>query len=286
MAKILAVDLDGTLFYPNQVRRCIPKKNVKFLRNWIDAGNKVVLVTSRSYEFTKKLEDEIGRSVDMICCTSCQVYIGGELVRDVSMKNETIKTILDDIKEKYKPLCYLVTTKKYPCIITDHSVIGGFLKFVYGIWRAFQHKRKEPYIISNEAYEDELVNGEVYKVMIFFGLNRRKKKFTKVLNKELREKYPELEFSWTAPVNEITPLECSKASGIEFYMNTLGINKEDIYVVGDSGNDITMFTKFHENSYCMKHAYTSVRKYAKHTISRVHKLDKLVLKGEKSNESN
>ena len=59
MAKLLAIDLDGTLFYPRRVRKCICKKNVIFLRKWIDAGNKLVLVTSRSTQFTAKLKDEI-----------------------------------------------------------------------------------------------------------------------------------------------------------------------------------------------------------------------------------
>ena len=66
MAKLLAIDLDGTLFYPKNIRRCICKKNVKFLRRWIDAGNKVVLVTSRSTQFTERLKDEIKRPVDFI----------------------------------------------------------------------------------------------------------------------------------------------------------------------------------------------------------------------------
>ena len=64
MAKLLAIDLDGTLFYPKRIRKCICKKNVEFLRKWIDEGNKLVLVTSRSTQFTAKLKDEIQRPVD------------------------------------------------------------------------------------------------------------------------------------------------------------------------------------------------------------------------------
>ena len=66
MGKLLAIDLDGTLFYPKRATRCICKKNVKFLRKWIDEGNKVVLVTSRSTQFTEKLKDEIKRGVQTI----------------------------------------------------------------------------------------------------------------------------------------------------------------------------------------------------------------------------
>ena len=74
MSKLLAVDLDGTLFYPKQVTHRISKKNVAFLRKWIDAGNKVVLVSSRSNDFTNKLDKEIKRPV----CNDCGNPIMGE----------------------------------------------------------------------------------------------------------------------------------------------------------------------------------------------------------------
>ena len=49
MSKVLAVDLDGTLFYPRKLKRCISLKNVHFLRRWIDEGNRLLVVTSRSH---------------------------------------------------------------------------------------------------------------------------------------------------------------------------------------------------------------------------------------------
>ena len=73
MCKVLACDLDGTLFYPRGIKRCISRKNVKFLRKWIDLGNKVVLITSRSYEFVQRLKKEIDRSFDVMTCTSAQI---------------------------------------------------------------------------------------------------------------------------------------------------------------------------------------------------------------------
>ena len=116
--------------------------------------------------------------------------------------------------------------------------------------------------------------------MIFYGLKKNKSKISKEINKELRDKYNDIEVSWTAQVNEITPLHCSKSEGLKKYCEIMNIDKDNVYVVGDSGNDISMFNDFHEHSFCMKHSYPSVKKYASHIISRVYKLDKIVLKGE------
>ena len=279
--KLLATDLDGTLFYPKQVNRCVPKKNAKFLQEWIDNGNKLVLITSRGYDFTKKLKEEIDRPVDFINCTSSQIYINDELVRNEVMDNKALGEIIEYLNETIQPIAYLMTTKKHELIIRQNKPLGKFIQWVYHMWHFFQFAYREPYILDNDVFDEELKNGQCYKVMVFYGFGKSKKKLSKQINKVLREKYPNIESSWTSIVNELTPVNCNKGAGLEFYTDYLNIDKDDVYVVGDSGNDITMFNKFHEHSYCMNHAYPSVKKYAKYTISRIYKLRKLVLKGEK-----
>ena len=75
---------------------------------------------------------------------------------------------------------------------------------------------------------------------------------------------------------EFTPTNCSKAEGLKYYANYHKINAEDIFVVGDSGNDISMFTEFHENSFCMAQAPLSVSKYAKNQIRNFWELEKFI----------
>lgn len=281
MAKLLATDLDGTLFYPRQTRRCISKKNQKFLRKWIDAGNRAVLVTSRSLDFLDRLKDELERPVDFLACSSSQVMSDGKLLRESYIPNETLKSILKKIDDRYHPLGYMMTTKDYSLIIKKSRKVNFLFMLLYKLYWIFQFKYREKYEMSNELFDKELNDGKVFKIMVIFGLGKSKKTLSKEINKELRENFPNIEASWSEQVIELTPKGCSKGEGLEYYCNTLNIDPKDVYVVGDSGNDIAMFTKFHENSYCMKHAFTSVRKYAKHTISRVYKLDKIVLEGEK-----
>lgn len=286
MSKLLAVDLDGTLFYPKKMTRCISKKNVKFLQHWIDAGNRVVLISSRSYAFVSKLQDEIGRNVDFMSGTSSQIVADGKLVKDICIPKEHLKEVLNNIEEKYQPLAFMASGKEGGQIIKSLQKVNKFLLVWYKFWWIFQFKYREPIVIDNNAFDDFVENKEVSKVMIFYGLRKNKAKISKEINKDLRDKYNEIEFSWTAQVNELTPLDCNKSSGLKEYCRLMNIDKSDVYVVGDSGNDISMFNDFHEHSYCMKHSYPSVKKYASHIISRVYKLDKLVLKGELQNETN
>lgn len=287
MAKILATDLDGTLFYPKQKKKCIPAKNIKFLQRWIDDGNKVVLCTSRSQQFVKRLEKEIERPFDLMTCNTAHIVADGKVIKDQSVPGDDLRKILNIIDKKYRPIAYLMTTKNYPCIIKNNRAIGKMLMFFYHLWYLKQGMYREPYVLSNKLFREELATGEIYKVMVFFGFGHNKKKFTKDLNKILFKEFPDLEFSWIGNVNEITPKGCNKGKGLEFYCQYQHIDPNDVYVIGDSGNDISMFNAFKDNSFVMSHASKVVKKYAKYEVNNVHGLEKFLLpKEKKTNESN
>ena len=280
MAKLLAIDLDGTLFYPKRIKRCICKKNTKFLRDWIDAGNKVVLVTSRSKQFTDRLKDEIKRPVDFITCCSSQIIADDKVIFDKAMPNNKLRKILNRIETDYEPIALLMTSENHPCIIKYSRKVAKIYVLFYRLWWIFQFAYREPFIVDDDVFEKELSSAKIYKIMTFIGLRKNKAAISKQTNKELREEYPEIESSWTQQVNELTPRGCNKGNGVERYCQLMGIDSNDVYVVGDSGNDITMFNKYYEHSYCMKRGHPSARKYAKHIITRVYKLRKLLLRGE------
>lgn len=282
MAKLLATDLDGTLMYPKKFSRCIPKKNVKFLRKWVDSGNKLVLITSRGPAYMERLKKEIDRDFDYITYTSSYIVANGEVIRDKSIPYKTAKRLLDKIYERFHPNAYLMDAKGYPTAIRNNNGVPMFLVYLYKVYWWFQGKRREPWIYGNKEFDEILSKANVYKVMIFNGLRKKANSImSKEINKGIREEFPEIECSWSSVINEITPRNCNKGAGLTFYCDFLKIKPEDVIVVGDSGNDISMFNLFHENSYCMAKASPSVKKYAAHTISRVYKLDKLVLeKGE------
>ena len=279
MSKLLASDLDGTMFYPKRLFRCIPRRNVKFLREWIDSGNKVVFVTSRSHSFTKRLEKEIERPVDYINCASCQIYHNDKCIRNNHLDNKSIVKIVGEIQEKYKPLGILITTKNYPVILKKCVKGKILLGLFYKLYWFFQLKYREEYIMDNKIFDEELAHGDVYKVMLFFGLGKNKRKISIEINEKLVQDYPEIETSWVSFIIDITPKDCNKGFGLDYYVKSTGVDPHEVYVVGDSGNDIVMFDEFYEHSYCMKHSYPSVKKHAKYSISRVFKLNH-VLKGE------
>ena len=217
MAKLLAIDLDGTLFYPKNIKRCIPRKNVKFLRRWIDVGNKLVLVTSRSTQFIEKLKDEIKRPVDFVTCCSSQIIADNKLIYDKAMPNREIKEIVETIEKAYEPIALLMTTDNHPCIIKTSRKVSFIFRWFYKIWWWFQFAYREPFVADDELFVKELETARIFKIMIFIGLKKKKAQIAKELNKEFRQKFPEIESSWTVQVNELTPEGCNKGNGVEGY---------------------------------------------------------------------
>ena len=282
MAKVLAIDLDGTLFYPKGRKRLVSKKNTNFLRKFIDAGNKVVLVSSRGEQIILSVINEIQRPIDYISYTGAKIVIDGKPVKDIAMENIKLKEILDNIYYQYSPIAYILSCEHQPLNLAVYVKAGKIIEFLYKFWYklAFGIYR-EDFIVDKNKFKENLKNGRVYSVKAFFGLGKKANKANKELNKIIREKYPDIESSWMGIALEFAPKECTKGDSVKVYVNYINADYNDVYVIGDSGNDISMFNAFYDHSFVMSHAYPSVKKYAKNKVSRVYKMDKYLFERRK-----
>ena len=275
MPKVLALDLDGTLFYPKKRIKMIPKKNIDFIRRFIDEGNKVVLCSGRNLPYALKVQEKLQRNIDVIGCNSSFIYSNGKIVKASAMDGKKIGVIVKEFIEKYGIKIWLLMSKNQSLVIAgDMSRLARWLYtiiyFSHGIYA-------EKYIISNDVFDEELKNGEIYKLMMFFGLGKKAKNRACEANKFIREKYQDIiEASWTDNFIELTAANVSKSNGLKDYCEINNINPKDVYVAGDSGNDISMFNAFYEHSFCMKHSSKKVKKFAKYHIRRVADIEKLI----------
>lgn len=271
--KLLAIDLDGTLFYPKRRRTLISSANVQFLRDFIDAGNRVIFVTSRNREFADLTVTKVDRPIDYICINGAQIVINNELIQDITMPKGVAASIFEDMMHyKYQPLAWFLDSRKYQNLLFDNGtnyLTQLFFRFYYRSQGVYQ----QSYLADNDIFVNEIGKSNVYRMLLYFGLGLKREMIAKEVNKHMREKYGDhVEASWIHTVVEIAPKGCNKAAAITKLINKLGVDKSQVYVVGDSGNDISMFQAFHDHSYCMHHSNGSVKKFAKHTLKRVHHL--------------
>lgn len=270
MTKLIATDLDGTLFYPKRKIGMIPRRSLRFARQFIKNDGNLLLVTGRSPFFTIHVEERVGAKLDVIGMNGAYILIDGQVYEEHFL-DESVQALVADIQSKYAVRGMMLLTKRYPLLI-DGPDFNGLWKTFYRLYYWSQGVYAEDYLMSRSLFENELKGNNVYKLMFYFGLTKKAVNLASEVNKYIRQNYDSLEASWTGGFVEITPKGCAKANGIKKYLELKGIKEEEVMVVGDSGNDISMFKAFYDRSFCMAHASKKVKKHAKHIIRRFHDL--------------
>ena len=120
-------------FYPKRPRRLITYRNLKFIRRFIDEGNKVVLVTGRSPDFAKKVVTLVDRKVDVIGMNGAYTLVDGE-VKESHFLDFQIDKVLSELEFLYPCVGRVIMSKKYPLLLSTTQLGRGlaiFYRFYY-----------------------------------------------------------------------------------------------------------------------------------------------------------
>lgn len=273
--KVICSDLDGTLFYPKSKLMVISRKNRAFIRRFIDDGGRFVVVTSRGPLIGEKISRAIKRNVDIISCNGGHIIINGKVVYETSFLPNEANEVVELIENDIHPWCTLFTSENHNLVMRGDP--GNLVYWPYRIW---QGRLGEQFEWSTKVFNEQLKQGKIYKLIFCIGISKKKKVLAEKLTEELKQKYPHLSIHWSNEIIEISPKGVSKSSGISFYLDKNNISKDNILVIGDSGNDVPMFHDFPKQSYCMKHGPASVKKEATHIIRRFSDLEKVLYPSE------
>ena len=218
----------------------IPKKNREFLHRIYEKGDRLLVVSSRSLQFKPQLEKRLQVDFDFIGADGCVIEASGKIVHEDFLDPSIALPMIDEIEADYAPGMMIATTPQ-------------------GVYR-------EKFIRNDELFRSLIEQGKCYKIMILVGVSKKSQIKAEGITKELVEKYPQFHFAWLNEFIEITPKGCTKATGVAKYLDSVGLSEDNVYVIGDSGNDVPMFEAFYENSFCMGHAPQSIREKAKHVV--------------------
>lgn len=276
MSKLIATDLDGTLFYPKHRIRMISKKSLRFIRKFIDEGNQFAIVSGRNASFGFKVAKKINREISIVGCNGAFVYHKDKKIFSKTIDPESAKKVIEYIEETYKPKAYFIMSNENDFVLRNRFKTL-FYKFGYFMWYWTQGVYRESYFVSKEKFDQIIEENKAYKFMTMFGIFKKDQIRASLANKEIFKKFGNIiEPSWSNEFIEYSPVGTSKSIGLKFLADYLNIDHSDIYVVGDSGNDISMFKDFSENSFSMEHAPLSVSKYASHVIKRFEDIERYI----------
>ncbi|MBR2891335.1 MAG: HAD family phosphatase [Bacilli bacterium] len=277
MIKLIATDLDGTLFYPKKKIRLLVNKNKKFLKRFIDEGNRVVLVSGRNFHIARRIIRKLKHNVDMIACNGSALYREKNIIEDYPMPHDKVlKMYLDNLNNR-SIMSWIYMTDQDNMIIVPNKM-GLFLTICYRIGLIFQFRYRGSYKFGKRHFlkmiKDE--NVRIYKAMSIYGLGQKGIKKASNSIGELQAKYGDIfEVVQSHSSLEIMNKNINKASCLLKYIKSLSISKEEVAVVGDSGNDVPLFEAF-PNSFVMAQAQKEVMEKAKTVINGVFELEKYV----------
>jgi len=240
--KYIFVDLDGTIL--DHQTHTVPKSTLLALKMAKKNGHEVILTTGRPpglfYGIDKELE------IDSFVAANGRVVVSkGEIIYEQPIPQQIIEKVLD-------------LAKKYKVDIACESMDDFILETDFDkIYLKFCDHFNLKYPNYNPGYYKDRA---IYQLSLFYEKDDFKKFETIV---------PELSFEYSCQYGiDVNSRGGFKEVGIKQYMKHFDLKQEDIIVIGDGHNDISML-QFADTSIAMGNAHKEVQKHAKYVTDKI-----------------
>lgn len=232
MYKLVCIDMDGTLLDKNHE---VSEENKKALKKATELGVNVAISTGRVFASARIYAKITGIKAPLICSN-------GSYVRDKdsdnvifkSMLNKNALNIIYNIIKKYKLLAYFDTPYG---IISDTKIPEDDSHRIMNNWVDEKEKIKF-YEVSDFKEAFEKYKDDILKVIIIETESSIKLEEIKD-DIDLLSKHADVVYSWSRCI-EAMAKGTSKGKAVKCIAKKLGIKKEEIMCIGDSGNDLSM----------------------------------------------
>ena len=259
MMKLLVSDLDGTLLkIGDQWSAGISDVNRAALQNFIDQGGHLAVASSRGSAAQKMIEDMLERPVSLIGSNGFEVW---------NEQHQLVTEHWMDLKD----------FAKVARIITKVGINGTMVTRLdtgetVGVGRADQYPQVIPqgcprirknWSLNYTEFKDQ--TGPCSKISLF--VEPKYHMSTSMLLHQCFDNCYEIAAS-DIDMLDISPIGINKGTAILELAQSIGVSEDEICVVGDNENDMSMFDVI-ADSYCMDHAPKYVLDKAKHIVTQV-----------------
>ena len=247
--KIIASDYDGTL----RRHHGISEKDREAIKAWRSNGNLFGIVTGRDQPFIKSVINEDKLELDfLIIYNGADIYefnggTQGKLVNRTLGKSDCLHEMLPLILRKSGDWAEFVTPDR-----NYYTTYGDVPAESKNSWvKAEALKRVKEFIQIYSLYKTEEEALEVSR---------------KLNDKFSGDISPLVNGSWL----NATPAGVNKSFGVWEYAKIKSVNKENIFAIGDSYNDLDMIKEF--NGFTLENGVDSLKEIARAVYSGVWEL--------------
>ncbi|MEG2984048.1 MAG: Cof-type HAD-IIB family hydrolase [Peptostreptococcaceae bacterium] len=252
MRKLLASDVDGTL-YVNQV---IHEKSIEYIKKFREEGNAFLLCTGRNLGGVKHLFKEYDIEVDgfILCNGSIVLDKDFNIIHNQNIDDDIIKALFEEAKDNTVYNFYFADGENLYIIdgYNTHPVISS---------ADMSEKMNVIKIKEEDFYKNKYCANLVGIDIKDECINKANDKKTDIENKfsDKVSVYRNLSFI------DIVPKNTSKGSGISRVLENYGVKEENVFVIGDSWNDLSMFEKYN-NSYTFTYSEEGLKPHANNIV--------------------
>lgn len=242
--KVLASDYDGTL----RTEEAVDVNDVHAIQKFREKGNLFGLVTGRSMESIQKEIANNNIEFDFI------VGNNGGVIYDKDFNR--LECVYMDFNKALDIISYIKTLDCVSYVIND-----GFHRFKFSVDKNQIDHKYGNLKDTTEKEEEILDRGKIAQLVISLNDQMLADEISHYINTNFKG------FA-VAYVNincvDIVPVGVSKAEGLYFIEQHLGLEHDDIYAIGDSFNDIPMLEEFH--GCAVAHARSEIIDSAEHVF--------------------
>ena len=265
MFKVIATDLDGTLLEPKRKFSLVDRRNKECIK---DFYGDTVLVSGRSPKFCAKVCNCLKIHHNFIALNGAVIVKEGKIIYTQSMKKTGLSFLLEFLNSYYAEF-ELVIFDKYDRILCYSPINKNKIKRKYLKHKLRYVRLHDKIIVNNDKFMQVLNDStEIYKAIIY------RKNCDDMYNLISKEFKGHFSFFPTKNSIEISPMGVSKGSALQYLINTTKLSNDDVLVVGDGSNDISMFELF-KNSFVMDKAENYIKVKAKIVINKFSELKKV-----------
>ena len=249
MIKLILTDIDGTILPKGQ--KVVSEHTRAAIRAAQDAGITVGVATGRAVSgVLPTFEGDTACVQTALATNGMQVYLDGELIHEEYLDHDELVNIADVVREVpgAGAICFGGPQ------VNEVYLVAGTVEDLAPVFPAYASKAKPadavpdfPIVKSNV-----FINGDMAATQDLIAL--------------LREKVPGIGFNVPmAGFLNVVPLGYSKATGIDYLCEAMGITTDEVMVFGDGGNDLEMIEHV-PNSVAVSNAAPEVLAAARYHI--------------------
>lgn len=221
MIKLVATDIDGTIFIPEKEFTSGVKKCIKLLSQ---KGIKVVLVTGRMNTAATRIAKDLELDTPVVSYQGGLVVENGKILYERYLTKEQTERILDWAG---------INGENIHINLYNDDVLYSESD-CYEVQRYCNNLHTE-YVVKSFS---EIKKDKINKLLaIDYSNPDRINRY----EKELQENFPDLYIVKSTPYFlEFSNPQASKKCAVEFLQNYWGLKKEEILTIGDQNNDIAL----------------------------------------------